>query len=99
ALIDGAKPAIYHQEKSISRLTVQPISLSLGFSPSTFLKTCNQANSTHFHKNIANKKLALAFEVYSCTKFNIEEQAARFVMLCTVLEILAPNTRSSNLRI
>jgi hypothetical protein len=94
ALIDGARPAIYMQEKMVRRLTGQPISVGLGYSPKNILDICNQGMDQPHRASIENPRLKLALDLYSYSKFEVTGPA-RFLVLCTVLEVLAPSPRIS----
>lgn len=89
ALIDGARPAIYLQSKSVRRLTGQPASFGLGFSPKNMMESCERSLSLPHLSTENGRSLNLAIDIYSYAKFETSG-SARFVILCTVLEVLAP---------
>jgi hypothetical protein len=89
ALIDGAMPAIYRQRKNVLRLTGQRASLGLGFSPANILASCERSLSLPLTSPEDRGYLDLAIDVYSYAKFETSG-SARFIILCTVLEVLAP---------
>lgn len=92
ALIDGARPAIYRQGQVVHRLTGQPASFRLGFSPKNIIAICEKSLALSLSTNKIDSRVKLAIDVYCYGKFETSGPA-RFVLLCTVLEVLAPSAQ------
>jgi hypothetical protein len=90
AFIGSQAPAIYLSHKKIVRASGEDITMRLSYGRERFLNFIDQgASLNNFEKVLSDEKLRLAIELYGYSHFQVTPYA-RFLTLCTALEVIAP---------
>lgn len=93
--IDGGQPAIYPEDKRLASMTAMPVHAVMSLHPVKFLEALDEGVTVVNPKSIDSiSALKLAIELYCFAKFEASS-SARFLILCIVLEVLAPQVRST----
>lgn len=88
---DVDKMAIIPEHKRLTRFETGQVSLTLSYSPNTFIRDLQQClEFKSLEKITEQKKLCLAIELYAAHPFEITS-SGKFIKLVTVLESLLPD--------
>ncbi|MEW6449785.1 MAG: hypothetical protein AB1490_03980 [Pseudomonadota bacterium] len=88
-VIDGGRPAIIEEGKIVVKMTGQPVSFRMGYAPKRIFDALGHGIAL----KSPNAKIRSAIDLYCFAQF-FSERAARFLLLWSVVEFLAPKAQA-----
>jgi hypothetical protein len=91
-IYDADKPTIIPNNQNFTTITSYPATITIGLNPNNLSENLDYCLNEFENPSliINNKKLKLAFELYSQSFYEISSEA-KLITLVTILEVLSPN--------